>query len=106
MGFMEDLSDDIDEIFFDEDFFGSKHNFDGRELIVIEDVEEIKKRQSDEKWKDEVNKAGVLLFVRESDMERKLTVNSVVEYDDKILYVNGIWKQPGIWKLLLGRNQV
>lgn len=109
MGFSEDALEDIDDVFFDEDFFGSRHNFDGRDILVIvddEEAEELKKDWIKKDWKDEVNKASVLLFVREKDMERKLTVNSTVEFDGKTFYVNGIWKPDGVWKLLLGRNQV
>lgn len=103
MGFLEDVAEDIDEVFFDEDFFGSRHNFDGKDILVIVDDEELDELKKD--WKDEVNKASVLLFVREEDMERKLTINSTVEFDEKVYFVNGIWKPDGVWKLLLGRNQ-
>jgi len=104
MGFKEDTTEDIDEVFFDDDFFSSTHNFDGRDILVIVDDEGLEELKKD--WKDEVNKASVLLFVREKDMDRKLTVNSTVEFDGKVFYVNGIWKSDGVWKLLLGRNQV
>lgn len=104
MGFLEDVQEDIDEIFFDEDFFGSLHNFDGREIPVILDAEGLEEMRK--KWKDEVNKASVLLYVRESDMERKLTYNSSVEFDNKVFFVNTISKMDGVWKILLGRNQV
>lgn len=104
MGFLEDVLEDINDVFFDEDFYGSIHNFDGRDILVIVDDEEAEELKKD--WKDEVNKSSVLLFVPEKDMERKLTVNSTVEFDGKTFYVNGIWKPDGVWKLLLGRNQV
>ena len=103
MGFLEDVLEDIDEVFFDEDFFGSIHNFDGRDILAIVDEEELEELRKE--WKDEVNKAPGLLFVQEKDMERKLTIGSTVEFDEKVFYVNGIWKPDGVWKLLLGRNQ-
>lgn len=46
MGFVEQVSKDIDDVFFDEGFFGSKHSLDNKEITVIVDedaLEEIKK---------------------------------------------------------------
>ena len=37
MGFVEQVSKDIDDVFFDEGFFGSKHSLDNKEITVIVD---------------------------------------------------------------------
>ena len=104
MSFSEDIFDDIDELFFDQDFFGTLHNFDGEDIIVIVDDDYLE--QQNKKWKDEVDKNSVLLFVKESDMKRKLSVNSAVLFDRKDYFVHVISKQNGVWKILLGRSQV
>ncbi len=57
-------------------------------------------------YKNEIHKKPVLLFVREADMERKLTVNTVVEFDGEIYSVAFISKSYGIWKVLLERSKV
>ena len=101
MSFSEDIFDDIDELFFDQDFFGTLHNFDGEDIVVIVDDDYLE--QQNKKWKDEVDKNSVLLFVKESDMKRKLSVNSAVRKD---YFVHVISKQNGVWKILLGRSQV
>ena len=108
MGFMEDLEDDIDEVFFDEDFFGSRHNFDGEDIVVKLDEDEKQRNNGISRMikNDESNKDLVLLFVRESDMKRKLTINSSVTFDDKVLFVQSLSKSNGVWKMLLGRSQV
>lgn len=110
MGFKEDLAEDIDEVFFDGDYFGSRHVFDGKEITVIidsEGLEEMEKRLvRTANYKNEIHKKPVLLFVRETDMERKITVNSVVEFDGEIYNVAFISKNYGIWKVLLERNKV
>lgn len=110
MGFKEDLAEDIDEVFFDGDYFGSRHVFDGKEITVIidsEGLEEMEKRLvRTANYKNEIHKKPVLLFVRETDMERKITVNSVVEFDGEIYSVAFISKNYGIWKVLLERNKV
>lgn len=108
MGFINEMMEDVDEIFFDKDFFGSIHRFDGKEITVIVDSDE--RQETRNQWKDrvkdEVNKNSVLLFVKSSDMERRLAVHSDVDFDGEIYFVSGLWKQEGIWKILLERNQV
>ena len=104
MSFSEDIFDDIDELFFDQDFLGTLHNFDGEDIVVIVDDDYLE--QQNKKWKDEVDKNSVLLFVKESDMKRKLSVNSAVLFDRKDYFVHVISKQNGVCKILLGRSQV
>lgn len=104
MGFLKDIEDDLDDIFFDEDFYGTWHSFDGKDILVV--VDEAELEEMNKKWKDEVNRNSVLLYVKASDMKRKLTVNSDVDFDNKIYFVHSIRKQNGVWKMLLGRNQV
>jgi len=110
MGFKEDFKEDIDEVFFDEDFFGSRHIFEGEEIIAVVDsegLEEMEKKQDKTaNYKDELHKKPVLLFVRESDMKRKLTVNSIVGYDGEMYKVAMLSKQEGVWKMLLERTKV
>ncbi len=110
MGFKEDIAEDINGVFFDEDYFGSRHVFDGKEITVIidsEGLEEMEKRLvRTANYKNEIHKKPVLLFVREADMERKLTVNTVVEFDGEIYSVAFISKSYGIWKVLLERSKV
>ena len=109
MGFKEDVATDLDECFFDEEFYASRHRIDGKEVLVIIDedgLEEIRKAKADTRYRDEVYKRSILFYVRESDMERKLAVNSEIDFDGKMYYVNDIRKSDGVWRILLGRNQV
>ncbi|RKI24663.1 hypothetical protein D7V82_14680 [bacterium 1xD8-6] len=109
MGFKEDVATDLAECFFDEEFYASTHSIDGKEILVIIDedgLEEIRKTKTDTRYRDEVHKHSVLFYVREDDMERKLAINSEVDFDGKMYYVNNISKPGGVWKILLGRNQV
>lgn len=102
MGFVEQVSKDIDDVFFDEGFFGSKHSLDNKEITVIVDedaLEEIRKN-----WRDELVKKPVLLYVKECDIERKPSVGSVIEYDGRPHTIREISKQDGVWKILMGRS--
>lgn len=104
MAFQDDVSEDVDDLFFDIDFFGTTHNLDGDDIIVIVDDDYMNMQKK--KWKDEVDKNSVLFFAKESDMKRKLSIGSAVLFDKKDYFVNLISKQDGVWKILLGRSQV
>lgn len=110
MGFQEDIAEDLEECFFDEEVFGSIHSIDGKDTLVVLDeelcAETGKTKTAGSRYRDEVHKHSILFYVQESDMERKLAINSEVDFDGKIYYVNDIYKHSGIWKILLGRNQV
>jgi len=110
MGFKEDMAEDIDGVFFDEDFFAIKQTFDGAEIPVIVDsygLEELaKKSDKQTRYKDEIHKKQVLILVREADMKRKLTVNSAVEYGGSNYRVAMLSKNNGVWKILLERDKV
>lgn len=109
MGFKEDIAGDLDESFFDEEFFASRHSIDGKEVLVIVDedgLEENGKTKAENRYRDEVHKRSILFYVREKDMERKLAINSQVDFDGKMYYVIDIRKPDGICRILLGRNRV
>lgn len=110
MGFKEDVEADIGEVFFNSEEFGSLHEIDGEEITVVvasnERNDTAKRENEKDMWKDEIQKESILIFVKEKDMKRKLSVNSAIRYDGRPFFVNAINKQGGVWKLLLGRYQV
>jgi len=109
MGFKEDIATDLDESFFDEEFFASRHSIDGKEVLIItgeDGLEENKGAKAESRYRDEVHKRSILFYVRENDMERKLAINSEVDFDGGMYFVNDIRKLDGAWEILLGRNQV
>lgn len=109
MGFMDDVRADLDEVFFDTEFFAILHKIDGEDTTVIVDedgLEEINRKESEIAYKGKANKYAVLLYIREDDLKRKYTVNSSLDYDGNMYFVNSIKKTCGLWRLLLGRNQV
>ncbi len=109
MEFMEQIVDDLDEVFFDEDAFAAWHTVDGEKVLVVVDeegMEETRKTKQDVNWRDDVHKSSIFFYVREKDMQRKPTINSEIDFDGKLYYVNDIKKPNGVWKILLGRNQV
>lgn len=109
MGFKEDVKEDLDGVFFDEDFFAEWHKLDGEDILVVVDedeLEEINRKEAEKIYQGKVNKYSILFYVRESDIKRKLTVNSSLDYDGSMYFVNGLKKQGSLWRILLGRNQV
>lgn len=105
MSVFEDmLMEDLDEVFFDRDFFGSEHTIDDKPVTVIVDNELLNQMLSG--GNDEIFRDDIALFVREEDIQDKLTVNCILELDGKPLFVHSALLDAGVYKLMLGRNQI
>lgn len=111
MELMDVIVADLDAVFFDMNAFASKHQVDGEEVIVVTDeseLAEIKKSSGKDAdgWIADINKHSILFYIREKDVKRKLTINSKVDFDGKLYFVNSLYKIGGCFKILIGREQV
>lgn len=106
--FMEEIADDIDEVFFDVDFFGSIHNVNGEDIPVIVDEDEMQKiTKGKNEMRDDVHKDEVLLFLRKKDIgDRRLKVNSILELDKKSMYVHDVKEEMEVFRVVLGRCRI
>lgn len=102
--FMESIATDVDDVFFDLDFFGSMCNIDGRDIVVVMDDEELHSLQKTDK--DGIYKNDMLLFIRAKDIGKKLKVGSYLDVDGKRLFVHDVTETAGVYKVVLGRNQI
>lgn len=104
--FMDNAMSDLDEIFFSDEI-GEIHNIDGNDTTVIIDNEELEKikRLSDEKDTG-IYRDDILLYVREKDISRKLKIGTVLEFDEKTMFVHSVFKNGGMYKLIVGANKV
>lgn len=102
--FMESIAADVDDVFFDLDFFGSICNINGKDTVVVVDDEELRSLQKTEK--DGIYKNDILLFIRAKDAGKKLKIGSYLDVDGKRLFVHDVTETAGVYKLVLGRNQI
>ena len=111
MGLMDVIAADLDAVFFDTNAFAGVHLLDGEEVTVVTDeaeLAEIKKSggKDADGWIADINKHSILFYIREKDMKRKLTINSKLDFDGKLYFVNSLQKIGGCFKILIGREQV
>ena len=109
--FMESIEGDIDDVFFDTDFFAHIHLINGKDIPVIADeselMEALKKDYGRGDRGDGIFKDETRLFVRKSDIgETRLKINSIMEVDGRDLFVHDTKEEEGVFKITLGRYQV
>lgn len=106
--FMDAIADDIDKVFFDPDIFGSIHNVNGNDILILVDeneLAEVTKRYIERR--DDVHKNEVLLFLQKSDIgDKRLKVNSILELDGNKLFIHDAKEEDGVYKVIAGRYQV
>ena len=102
--FMESIAEDLDNVFFDLDFFGSTHNINGKDTVIIIDEEELRSLQKTDK--NGIYKNDILLFIRAEDAGKKLKINSYLDVDGKRLFVHEVTETAGVYKAVMGRNQL
>lgn len=110
MNFREAYQDDLANAFFDEDELASKHTIDGKECTVILTGT---KREGARKYygraqstfnqkETAVNKVSHVVYVRETDIQRKLTVNAVINLDGKKYFILDVEFHEGVYTLVIG----
>lgn len=110
MNFKEAYLEDLEEVFFDSEEFASEHTVDGKTMtIVLIDTtfENAKTGKSTLNPKETaINKNAIVLFIREKDVERKFTANSMINLDGKKLFVHDVKRFEGVYKLTVGTYRV
>lgn len=104
--FADDLAGDLDAVFFDEDFFSSRHMVDGKEMSVFLDNYSLEERAAAGRKRDGVNRDEQLLFVKEADVGRKLKIGAVLELDGVRMFIHHAQLDGGVYRVILGRNQI
>ncbi|MBO5032140.1 MAG: hypothetical protein J6C19_07960 [Lachnospiraceae bacterium] len=110
MTFKEAYQDDLENAFFDEDEFADRHSIDGEECMVIvtdaksEDAQKVYGRAKTALNPKEsaVSRISHIIYVREKDIKRKLTVNAVINLDGKNYFIHNVVRQEGMYRLGIG----
>lgn len=115
MNFKEAYQDDLATAFFDDEEFAGIHTIDGKECTVI--LTDVKKegarkyyersRATFNQKETAVNKVSYILYVRETDMDRKkLTTNAMIELDGKKYFILDVGLSAGVYTLAIGIHAV
>jgi hypothetical protein len=112
--FRECFADDMEQAYFDLDEFASVHNVDGKDCsVVLTEYSTADAKMSYGLMKatlnpkeTAINKTTHLLYIRESDLDRKVTVNAMITLDGKKLFVQSVQNTEGVLRLEVGTHAV
>lgn len=113
MTFREAYDEDLKDVFFDSEEFGSEHTIDGEPLMVILTETDFESGGLGSNLKNTfnpkesaINKKTLTLCIREEDVKRKLTVNAKITVDGKKMFINDVKHTMGMYRLLVGEHMV
>lgn len=114
MGFKDSFKEDLENTFFDLDEFASVHIIDGKKVTVILTEEDfIDNRNATGNRKNDVNpketavnKTSYKLFIKEKELNRHFTVNSVITLDGKKMFIQKVKHPSGYYELIIGENRI
>jgi hypothetical protein len=111
--FQDCFADDLDA-FFDMDDFASVHTIDGVKCTVV--LAEMHRADAKTSYglmkstlnpkETAINKTTHRLYIRKSDLKRKVTVNSLMTLDGKKYFVQNVERVQGMCKIELGIHEV
>ena len=108
--FKEVYQDDLDNVFFDEEEFAERHMIDGKECVVILTDETRQRpylRRTDLNPKETaVNKTSQVIYIRDTELERKVTSGAMIDLDGKKLFVQDVRHKAGVYRLVIGIHAV
>lgn len=112
--FKEAYEDDLEAAFFDEEEFASKHTIDGEECtIVLIDITSVDARLLNRSMKTSlipketaINKTSYILYIRDTELKRKITSNALINLDGKKYFVQDVKHTDGVYRLAIGIHGV
>lgn len=118
MTFREMYGEDLTDVFFDPEEFGSEHTIDGVLLTVVLKEADFESGGRGSELKNAfnpkesaVNKKTLVLCIREEDVEKKLerkklTVNAMIEVDGKKMFIYSVSHTMGMYRLVVGQHGI
>ena len=114
MNFHDAYQDDLKTAFFDPDDFASEHVIDGKKVCVVLKKTTLKNarktrdgtRANLNPKENDINKSTTVIYIKECDVDRKLTANAVINLDGENMWINDVECMEGMYRLLIGKNRV
>lgn len=112
--FKEAYQDDLNNAFFDEEEFASKHTIDGEECtIVLIDMSSTDAKTYYGRTKSNlnpketaINRISHIIYIRDTELKRKVTINAMITLDGKNYFVQGVKYTDGVYWLAIGIHAV
>lgn len=105
--FKDAYQDDLDNVFFDVEEFAEMHVIDGVECsVIITDYNHPAHRSALNPKETAVNKSSKVIYIRDADLQRKVTCNAMIELDGKKYFVHDVKHPKGVYRLEIGIHAV
>ena len=114
--FKEAYQDDLDNAFFTEEEFASRHTIDGEECtIILTDCTNSTPPSRSVKSmfthkETAINKISYIVYIRDVEVEKlkrpKITTNAVINLDGKKYFVQDVNHTDGVYQLAIGIHGV
>ncbi|MCM1058320.1 MAG: hypothetical protein NC517_12045 [Firmicutes bacterium] len=108
--FKEAHLDDLDNVFFDEEELAERHRIDGKEcMAILTDMTRSSSRNQRSALNPKetaINRSSYLFYIRDTELERKFTVNAMIELDGKKYFVQDVKHTNGVYRLAIGIHGV
>ena len=102
MSFIDEMLNDLDNVFFNLEEFGTEHIIDNKPVVCIYDDEALKIRSGSNELS--VSESSLLIFAKESDLPKRKVSGDELIVDGRIYIVND-WKvNLGMVEIALGQN--
>lgn len=99
--FMQQLSDDVDNIFMNPDEFADVHTVNGESMTVVVDTHRLAELKTKSQYAEELYLAETLLFVRPRDLGYRPAKGSDFEFDGHVYQVLEVSGEM-LYRIILG----
>ena len=114
MNFKEAYLEDLGNAFFDLEEFASIHTIDGKERTVVlidmsvEEARTLYGRSSSVLNPKEtaIMKSSYVIYIRESEVERKLSVNAMINLDGRKYFIQEVTHTEAMYRVVIGGHAV
>lgn len=100
--FQDIIKQDIDNIFFNPEEFGTSHKINGRILTVVIDEDRLTERIKKEFVGISIGE--LLYFVKAVDYGTKPTIGEAQKFGKRQMYVADVKESHGIYEIVLSQN--
>ena len=114
MYFRDTYTDDLKVAFFDTDVFASEHVIDGKPINIVltrtgfQDAQRTRStpRAMMNSKENSINRVTTILYIRDADIDRKLTANAAINLDGENMWINEVEHMKGMYRLVVGKHKV
>lgn len=102
MGFKDLVANATHSVFLNFGYFAETHKVDGREILTVEDSEELKRRQAGEELA--IEQGSILFYCAACDLPAIKRPGQSMEYDDRIYHIDDVKDDMGMLTIVLSEN--